>query len=43
MIKVLWISNIPSPYKIELMNLLAKEVNLTCLFESEKEKDRNDK
>lgn len=43
MYKVLWISNIPSPYKVELMNLLGEKVDLTCLFESEKANDRDDK
>lgn len=32
-IKVCWISNIPSPYKVDLMNLLAKDIELFCLFE----------
>ena len=43
MIKVLWISNIPSPYKIELMNLLGKKVDLTSYFEYAKANDRDDK
>lgn len=40
MIKVLWISNIPSPYKVELMNLLGKEVDLTACFEYHAEENR---
>ena len=43
MIKVLWISNIPSPYKIELMNMLGKKVDLTSYFEYAKANDRDDK
>lgn len=43
MIKVLWISNIPSPYKIELMNMLGRKVDLTSYFEYAKANDRDDK
>lgn len=31
-IKVCWISNIPSPYKVDLMNLMANDIELYCLF-----------
>ncbi|MBP3890749.1 MAG: glycosyltransferase family 4 protein [Solobacterium sp.] len=41
MIKVCWISNAPSPYKVAFMNELGKQVELTCLFEMHAEKDRN--
>lgn len=42
MINVLWISNIPSPYKVDLMNLLGQEVNLTCCFEYHTEENREE-
>lgn len=38
--KVCWITNIPSPYKVDMMNLLGKEVELTVLFETHTEKGR---
>ena len=38
--KVCWISNAPAPYKVALMQLLGKQVELTCLFECRGEKDR---
>ena len=38
--KVCWISNAPAPYKVAFMNLLGKEVDLYCLFETKAEKDR---
>lgn len=37
---VCWISNAPSPYKVELMNLLGHKMNLLCLFETRAESDR---
>ena len=40
MTKVCWISNAPSPYKVLFMNALGKEVDLTCLFETRAESDR---
>ncbi|MCF0116028.1 MAG: glycosyltransferase family 4 protein [Erysipelotrichaceae bacterium] len=40
--KVCWISNIPSPYKVDFMNLLGKEVELTCLFEHHQEVGRDE-
>lgn len=39
--KIAWISNAPSPYKVAFMNLLGQQVSLTCLFEKEREEDRN--
>lgn len=40
MMKVCWISNAPSPYKVDFMNLLGEKVDLICLFEVHAEKDR---
>ena len=40
MMKVCWISNAPSPYKVDFMNLLGEKVDLTCFFEVHAEKDR---
>ena len=31
--KVLWLTNLPAPYKVDLFNELGKEVELTVLFE----------
>ena len=39
--KVCWITNIPSPYKVDFMNLLGKEVELTVLFETHTEEGRD--
>lgn len=42
MLKVCWITNIPSPYKVTLMNLLSSEIELYVLFEEKKAEDRED-
>ena len=41
-IKICWISNIPSPYKTALMNLVGQKADLICLFEKTGESDRDD-
>lgn len=41
--KVCWISNIPSPYKVQLMNLIGKELDLVCIFEKRNEQGREEK
>ena len=41
-LNVCWISNIPSPYKTALMNLLGEKCNLTALYEKHREHDRED-
>ena len=41
--KVLFVSNIPSPYRVDFFNELGKYTNLTVTFEREKASDRNDK
>ena len=40
-LKVCWISNIPSPYKVDFMRLLSHDVELLCLFENRSEKNRD--
>ncbi len=40
--KLLWLTNIPSPYRVEFFNELGKLCNLTVLFEKE-ESDERDK
>ncbi len=40
--KVLFLTNIPSPYLIEFFNLLGKEVDLTVIFERKRATDRHD-
>lgn len=39
--KVFWLFNIPSPYRVEFFNELAKYVDLTVAFELRGAKDRN--
>lgn len=41
--KVLYFTNIPSPYRVEFFTELNKHVELTVLFDRNKDKDRNDK
>ena len=41
-LKVCWISNIPSPYKTAVMNLLGEKCVLTALYEKQGESDRED-
>lgn len=41
MLKVCWISNIPSPYKVALMRLMAKDIEIIALFEKTQEKERD--
>ena len=38
---VLWLTNIPSPYRVDFFNLLGEKCHLTVLFEKEKASDRN--
>lgn len=38
-IKICWISNVPSPYKVDLMNLLNERIELIALFESHEDKE----
>ena len=40
--KVLFLTNIPSPYRVEFFNQLGLLVDLTVVFEYEKSNDRND-
>ncbi|MCR5449563.1 MAG: glycosyltransferase family 4 protein [Solobacterium sp.] len=39
-LKVCWISNIPSPYKTAVMNLLGEKCELAALYEKQAESDR---
>lgn len=41
-LKVCWISNIPSPYKTAVMNLIGEKIHLTALYEKQGESDRED-
>ncbi|HAE17255.1 MAG TPA: hypothetical protein DCG51_12005 [Erysipelotrichaceae bacterium] len=41
-LKVCWISNIPSPYKTAVMNLVGTETDLIALYEKHGESDRED-
>jgi len=38
---VLWLTNIPSPYRVDFFNDLGKTINLTVLFERDKASDRD--
>lgn len=42
MFKICWISNIPSPYKVNVMKLMGEEIEIHALFEKRKENDRED-
>ena len=42
MFKICWISNIPSPYKVNVMKLMSEELEIHALFERRKENDRED-
>lgn len=41
--KILYITNLPSPYRVEFFNKLSKYCDLTVLIERKKANDRNDK
>lgn len=40
--KILWITNIPSPYRVDFFNLLGTECELTVLFERRVSSERNE-
>lgn len=40
--KILWITNIPSPYRVDFFNRLGELCDLTVLFERENAKNRNE-
>lgn len=42
-LKVLYQTNLPSPYSVEFFNLLGKDCDLTVLYERRKASDRDDK
>ena len=39
--RILWITNIPSPYRVDFFNELGKSIDLTVLFERESASDRD--
>lgn len=39
--KILWLTNIPSPYRVDFFNELGKCVNLTVIFEKSKSDERD--
>jgi glycosyltransferase involved in cell wall biosynthesis len=39
--KILWLTNIPSPYRVDFFNLLGKSVDLEVIFEREESTERN--
>jgi len=41
-VKVLWLTNIPSPYRVDFFNELGKHCELTVLFEKGKSDERHD-
>ena len=40
--KVLWLTNIPSPYRVDFFNELGKQCELTVLFEKQASDERDD-
>ena len=42
MMKILWLTNIPSPYRVDFFNELGKLCELTVLFEKKAASDRDD-
>ena len=40
--KVLWLTNVPSPYRVDFFNELGKKVDLTVLFEKKTSDERNE-
>lgn len=41
MLKICWITNVPSPYKMELISRLGKSFKITVIFERDRELGRN--
>lgn len=41
-IKVLWITNIPSPYRVKFFEKLGEKIELTVIFEKEKSDERHE-
>ena len=39
--KVIWLTNLPSPYRVEFFNQLGKFVDLVVIFENSKSENRN--
>ena len=43
MVKVLYVTNLPAPYRIDFLTLLAQQVDLTVLYERKSASNRDDK
>jgi hypothetical protein len=43
MVKVLYVTNLPAPYRIDYFTLLAQRVELTVLYERKSASNRDDK
>lgn len=41
--KVLWLTNIPAPYRVEFFNELGKKIDLTVLFQDKNSDERDEK
>lgn len=41
--KVLYVTNLPAPYKVNFFNILSREVELTVVYEREKASNRDSK
>ena len=41
--KILYVTNLPAPYKVLFFNLLSENVDLTVVYEREKASNRDDK
>lgn len=41
--KILFLTNVPSPYRVEFFNLLAKHCDLTVLYQKKRSDERDDK
>ena len=41
--RVLYLANIPSPYRVDFFNELGKKCELTVLFETQNSKERDEK
>jgi len=41
-VKVLYLANIPSPYRVDFFNELGQQIDLTVIFERETASDRDE-
>lgn len=42
MMKILWLTNIPSPYRVKFFNELGKKCDLTVIFEKRSSSERDE-